>query len=568
MRTNRFKNRIPAKLRILILAAAALMLLAACAAAPAAQPAPDAPSASGASSAPSAPSSAAASAEEPAQSAPAGQAAAIGPQVPSAFTFSGGSGKVSITCPEAFEDADGYRIRLCFSSPNYEYVRMGDAKYEREEDSGDESSCFVIPAEPDTDITILAMTTAMSKPHEIEYRIRYSLEEEAAPGETPVAAKYDTEAAEYGPDAAESARALMERTAGELGLAILTELEPRYAEQFSGCVLEGGAKLLCTGGGQRLLILSGGAMAPENMPADLILLERPADRIYAAATAVPALFDAAGALPSISFVGTDKNGWDIDAPVRALSEGSMIFAGRYSAPDYELLVSEGCRLAVESTMIGHSPEAGKKLESLGIPVLVDLSSYEKDPAGRMEWVRFYGWLTGHEEEAETFFKEQEKILSGYVDAGETGQTIAVFSIRENGTVVVRRPGDYITAMIGKAGAGYALEESLKNVPGASSSLSISMEEFYRAARDVDHLIYNATIGGSLSGIDDLEEKNDLFAGFKAVQEGHVWQYGGNFYQASDCAYRLTGDLIDIQNGRVDDLVFLEKLGRGSEGGAE
>ena len=44
-----------------------------------------------------------------------------------------------------------------------------------------------------------------------------------------------------------------------------------------------------------------------------------------------------------------------------------------SAPDYELIVSEKCGLAIESTMIYHSPEVKEKLEEFGIPVLVEHS---------------------------------------------------------------------------------------------------------------------------------------------------------------------------------------------------
>lgn len=42
----------------------------------------------------------------------------------------------------------------------------------------------------------------------------------------------------------------------------------------------------------------------------------------------------------------------------------MIYAGKYSKPDYELLVSEGCDLAIENRMITHSPEVWKCFKAL------------------------------------------------------------------------------------------------------------------------------------------------------------------------------------------------------------
>ena len=77
-----------------------------------------------------------------------------------------------------------------------------------------------------------------------------------------------------------------------------------------------------------------------------------------------------------------------------MREGSLIFAGKYSQPDYELLLSEQCRLAIENTMLLHNPEVKEKLEQIGIPVIVERSSYEPEPLGRMEWVKFYGALLG------------------------------------------------------------------------------------------------------------------------------------------------------------------------------
>ena len=37
------------------------------------------------------------------------------------------------------------------------------------------------------------------------------------------------------------------------------------------------------------------------------------------------------------------------------------------------------------------------IEDLGIPVLVDRSSYESNPLGRMEWLKLYGLLLGKED---------------------------------------------------------------------------------------------------------------------------------------------------------------------------
>ena len=57
-------------------------------------------------------------------------------------------------------------------------------------------------------------------------------------------------------------------------------------------------------------------------------------------------------------------------------------------------VEQNCGLAIENTMISHTPEVKEQLEKFGIHVLVDYSSYEPEPLGRTEWVKLYGLLTG------------------------------------------------------------------------------------------------------------------------------------------------------------------------------
>ncbi|MBR0396656.1 MAG: hypothetical protein IJI10_00145 [Eubacterium sp.] len=49
-------------------------------------------------------------------------------------------------------------------------------------------------------------------------------------------------------------------------------------------------------------------------------------------------------------------------------------------------------LALESTKILHTPEVQEMIEDLGIPVMIDRSSYELEVLGRIEWVKLYGAL--------------------------------------------------------------------------------------------------------------------------------------------------------------------------------
>lgn len=170
-------------------------------------------------------------------------------------------------------------------------------------------------------------------------------------------------------------------------------------------------------------------------------------------------FSRLDALDSVRFTSTSAQNWSL-APIRATVEsGEILYAGKYSAPDFESLLAEHCPLAIESTMIFHSPDIREQLEALGIPVLVERSSYEPYPLGRMEWIKLYGLLTGREAEADAFFTEQAQAVEQIRSQEDTGKTVAFFSVSPNGYVNVRKPGDYVTKMIEMSGGHYVFSDS-------------------------------------------------------------------------------------------------------------
>ena len=153
------------------------------------------------------------------------------------------------------------------------------------------------------------------------------------------------------------------------------------------------------------------------------------------------------AVDQITLSGTDSSGWYLEEPKKALEEEKMEYAGKYSAPDYERIVEKSCSLAIESTMIYHCPQVKEQLENLGVPVLVERSSYEADPLGRMEWIKLYGVLTEKEELAKSLFSQEMENLKNVKNQQETGKTVAFFYITSKGSANVRKPGDYVAKMI-------------------------------------------------------------------------------------------------------------------------
>ena len=343
------------------------------------------------------------------------------------------------------------------------------------------------------------------------------------------------------------------------GLTYEKTLDLEYATGFDVFYYEDGYVLIDVHDSAQYLAVPEGKEAPEGLDNHIIVLPKTPGNIYLAATSAMALFDSLDCLDSIKMSGIQASGWYVENAAKAMEEGKIVFAGKYSEPDYEMLVDKGCDLAIESTMIAHTPKVKEMIEMLGIPVFIDRSSYENHPLGRTEWIKLYAALMGKDEEAETFFASQTSVIEELKDFENTGKTVAFFYVSTDGTVVVRKSKDYIPKMIEIAGGKYAFD-NLENTENESAAVSLTMEQFYATAVNADYLIYNASIDSEIKSVDELIGKDELFADFKAVKEGNVWCAGKYLYQATDIVGNLIQDIhLMLTDGDEKDMTFLYKV---------
>lgn len=625
-------------------------------------------------------------------------------------SMTGGSGRASISSPTGFYVKDGQATAdIHWSSASYDYMKLDGVRYEAFTDTAGHSAMTIPVSALNTAIPVLADTTAMSKPYEIEYQLSFDgsallpmadasmaeahplpsdevnrtmqsattqvadaetsgsaggSENRTTAGENRVAVEGDGQA-ENGQSGTVGESSVHWSAVPEIdGLRFVSSEKNDVAEYFRLSVYEdaSGAKyqLLETAGGlHRYLIApedpqaadksseiaepkasaqadseknssekkaakSGSkqgvdqknghftARASEENSAnkekkgdalELTVLQQPLTTTYVAASAVMAPLCDLGAVSQIRFSGLREEGWYVDEARTAMKAGSMLFAGRYSEPDYETLLREGCDLALESTMIYRSPEVIEKLNALGIPVYIDYSSYEPHVLGRLEWIRVYGALFGHEEEAQQWYQtERDRIRAIQKDAetssGEASQsgksaeksetktsrnskneasstetssgragtdttadqrpTVVYFYVNSSGQIQVRQPHDYIPELLELAGARY-LAPDMSSLSGSrKSNVTVSLEDFYSSCKDADYLIYSATLDRPLSSIRELLGKNALFVDFKAVKEGHVYTTDKDFYQLSDRMADFAEDVSRMLQDQ-DDMHFLKKV---------
>ncbi|MCR4861812.1 MAG: ABC transporter substrate-binding protein [Ruminococcus sp.] len=346
-------------------------------------------------------------------------------------------------------------------------------------------------------------------------------------------------------------------------ISVKGSMELKYAEQFSVDYCEDGCSVVDIDGAKYLIV-------PEDVsvPDDtsgMTVIKQPVENIYVAATSSMDLFDSIGGLERVTMTSTNADSWSLPVIRDAVSSGDIEYIGKYSSPDYETLVAEKCGLALESTMIYHTPKVKEQIESFGIPVMVERSSYEPDPLGRMEWVKLYGLILGDYEAAEELFSEKTKAFEelSVDDIPENERkTAAFFYVTSNGYFNIRKPADYVAKMIDLAGGKYVFKAADLNVDdNALSTINIQTETFYELAHDADILIYNSTIDGEIDSIDQLVAKSSILADFKAVKEGNVWCTGQNMFQQTTGAADMICDLNSIFTDKADsaELTYLHKL---------
>lgn len=334
-------------------------------------------------------------------------------------------------------------------------------------------------------------------------------------------------------------------------------MELTYAQQFTVDYYEGGYALINIKDSGHYLIVPEGMDTPTGLPENITILKQPLDHIYLVATSAMDLFRALDGLDNIRLSGTDAEGWYIEEAKQAMEDGKIVYAGKYSAPDYELILSEECDLAIESTMIYHTPEVKEQLESFGIPVLVERSSYESHPLARLEWLKLYGVLLDKEDAANQYFEEQVDSIQDILKEENTGKTVAFFYINSNGIVNVRKSSDYVPKMIEMAGGKYILENA--GDENELSTMNMEMEAFYSQAREADYLIYNSTIDAEITTIRELLGKSELLGDFKAVKEGKVYCARKNLYQESTGVGTLIKDFHKMLTEEEPNLSYLKKL---------
>ena len=204
----------------------------------------------------------------------------------------------------------------------------------------------------------------------------------------------------------------------------------------------------------------------------------PVERITSATSVHAHLLMELGALSQISGICDFEYVHD-STIIAAVSSGRMLNLGSALQPNTELIISG----KTEAMLVSPFDQCGYgALERTNIPLIECADYMETSPLGRAEWIRFYGLLTGHEQRADSIFRQVEsRYLSLCQLAAEADSHPTLMCDAMNGAAWYV-PGS--ESAIGKiyqdAGATYLFADYKE-----SGSVRLSFETVYQKAKDAD-----------------------------------------------------------------------------------
>lgn len=325
---------------------------------------------------------------------------------PDGFLWSGGTGKVGITCSQIRISGGQAYATITFSSSHYQYVKANGSKYLPVSQGG--STTFEIPVELNKNNKIIGMTTAMSQAHEITYSIFvYLAGAQAAEGSSVIGAGMASES-----------KKLDQEAPSIIGLEYQGEVELNHAQYFKIYEYEQGIKLLeidlasgtprenqedesgevqqsteMTQSGRvetkttdqskkeeeqtedgasevsqnqseqedkselylnnivKYLIVPDGVEIPVGLDKETIVIQQPTDKTYVASDVILDKLEQLGALNQVKAVASEEKDCTNEIIKNALKDKSVDSIGKYDEPDYKKLIKDECNLTVMDTEI-------------------------------------------------------------------------------------------------------------------------------------------------------------------------------------------------------------------------
>lgn len=141
--------------------------------------------------------------------------------------------------------------------------------------------------------------------------------------------------------------------------------------------------------------------------------------------------------------------------IKAMYEkGSITDCGSSMSPDIEKIID----LNADAVLLSPFENSGGygRIESIGVPIIECADYMETSPLGRAEWMKFYGLLTGREQEADSLFRsvENEYLSLKQIAKDVTNRPTVISELKYSSAWYVPGGKSTTAKMIDDAGADY------------------------------------------------------------------------------------------------------------------
>lgn len=302
-----------------------------------------------------------------------------------------------------------------------------------------------------------------------------------------------------------------------------TTLSPtslKYAEGFR-VSLQDGRKLVevlypyqGATAGYKYLLVPKGEEVPAHDP-DVKIIRTPLTSIVCTSTTHVPLLDYLGetdalvGFPTTDYISSEKVRKRID-------EGKV----------QELGIDKGInleRLAVlkPDMLMGYATSSDygqfRKMEELGVPVVVNAEYLEKHPLGRAEWIKFMALFFNQEKRADSVFQvvEQNYLATQKLVSQATAQPSVLMGILYGDAWFLPGGENYSAKLFKHAGCNYLWKDNPSH-----GYLELSFESVFEKANQADFWIGV----GTYASLKEIEAADHRYAKFRAFQQKNVYTY--------------------------------------------
>lgn len=294
----------------------------------------------------------------------------------------------------------------------------------------------------------------------------------------------------------------------------------RYAESFKVSYLKGGKLLLVTypfqgasQGYSYLLVEDGSEIPPHDAATKVITI--PLKTIVCTSTTHIPFLDYLGetesltGFPTLDYISSEKMRKRIDA-------GRIQELGVDKGLNLEMLAILKPGMVMGYTINGSFGQF-KKIEELGMPVVINSEYLEKHPLGRAEWIKFMALFFNKEAMADSIFNVIEK---NYLETkalinSESNRPTAMSGIVYGDTWFMPGGQNSGAKLLKDAGYHYLWDETPSH-----GFLELSFESVYAKAHDADFWIGVA----AFETLQQLKDADYRYARFKPFNEKQVYTY--------------------------------------------